>query len=131
MANILPTTMEYFDKLLGEQLLEGEGGGGSSDFSTAEVTIINTGESGWALLAPIALEEELVIRGQTYPIGMYSAIQGIIAANTTTVVKLALFNGHAYIEKMALPFTIESTSGDITLNGNFYDITGDCSITIS
>ena len=30
MANILPTTMEYFDKLLGEQLLEGEGGGGSS-----------------------------------------------------------------------------------------------------
>lgn len=30
MANILPTTMEYFDKLLGEQLLEGEGGGGGS-----------------------------------------------------------------------------------------------------
>jgi len=30
MAN-LPTTMEYFDNLLGEQLTE-EGGGGSSDF---------------------------------------------------------------------------------------------------
>ena len=38
MANTLPTTMEYYDNLLGEQLTEG--GGGSSDFSTAEVTII-------------------------------------------------------------------------------------------
>jgi len=44
MANTLPTTMEYFDNLLGEQLTE-EGGGGSSDFSTAEVTIVNGSES--------------------------------------------------------------------------------------
>lgn len=41
MANTLPTTMEYFDNLLGEQLTDGGGsGGGSSDFSTAKVTII-------------------------------------------------------------------------------------------
>ena len=30
MADYLPTTMKYFDTLLGEQLLEGEGGGGGS-----------------------------------------------------------------------------------------------------
>lgn len=42
MAN-LPTTMEYFDNLLGEQLTEG--GGGSSDFSTATLTINFTGDN--------------------------------------------------------------------------------------
>lgn len=43
MAN-LPTTMEYFDNLLGEQLTEGggSGGGGSSDFSKA--ILVNTEE---------------------------------------------------------------------------------------
>lgn len=105
----------------------GSGGGGSSDFSTAEVTIVNTGESTWALVAPIVLEEGT----QTYPIGMYSALEGIIAGNTTTVVKVALFSGHAYIDTMANPFTVVSTSGNITLNNDICDITGDCTITIS
>ncbi len=38
MANTLPTTMEYFDNLLGEQLTEGggSGGGGSSDLVPLE-----------------------------------------------------------------------------------------------
>lgn len=41
MANTLPTTMEYFDNLLGEQLTEGggSGGGGSLEFVVPEQTV--------------------------------------------------------------------------------------------
>lgn len=38
MANTLPTTMEYFDNLLGEQLTDGGGGGGGC--TTAKVKVI-------------------------------------------------------------------------------------------
>jgi len=39
MENTLPTTIEYFDNLLGEQLTEG-GGGGGDGFTKANVTVI-------------------------------------------------------------------------------------------
>lgn len=47
MAN-LPTSIKNLNTLLGEQLTEG-GGGGSSDFSTAQLTIANTGSSPYAV----------------------------------------------------------------------------------
>ena len=44
MADYLPTTMKYFDTLLGEQLLEGEGGGGGSWQTVFEGSVTTVAE---------------------------------------------------------------------------------------
>ena len=127
MANTLPTTMEYFDNLLGEQLTEGggSGGGGSSDFSTAEVTIVNNGSVSRTLDIPSCFESTEsplglpFINYQTQP----------VASGESATFKVALYKGTAMLNSK-LSF---ETSGNITHNDtyNIYLITGDCTITIS
>lgn len=115
-ANNLPTTMEYFDNLLGEQLLEGGGGG---DFSTANLQIVNQG--GY----PINLTFATVLRN-TATFGGYTEY---IDSN---VLPIILYKGFAGLMVELLSGGNISVSGAIeNQEDNFYIVTGDCTITIS
>lgn len=122
MANTLPTTMEYFDNLLGEQLTDGGGsGGGSSDFSTAEVSVENnTGE----------LIDGRYVSVVDTPISTVRPMNALsFNSSRTYIVPLYkgscnwVFDGTANV----------SVSGDIEWNSENRTafITGDCTITIS
>jgi len=103
----------------------------ASDFSIAEVTIVNNTDGGYGFIAPIVLEEDFSFGKGVYKRGIHSAVQGIIPESGTTTVKIALFDGHAYFDSRDNMFSIESTSGNISVDGYIYDITGDCTITTS
>lgn len=115
MANTLPTTMEYFDNLLGEQLTEG--GGGSSDFSTANVTV-NVNTQQFEFYAPIINEEHGYL-------GSYDSIN----PSESETLTVCLYKGKALTQF----FTdgVVSVSGNAQLNNDQILITGDCTITIS
>ena len=118
MANTLPTTMEYFDNLLGEQLTEG-GGGGSSDFSTAKVTVTG-GESSTIQGICIATDEYGEYLDNLYP----------VQSDDPQDIRAVLYKGVGTVKIQ--------TEGTLNVSGNIqqvtseaYDITGDCAITIS
>lgn len=104
------------------------GGGGSSDFSTAEVTIINnTGDD-------LDLENSMPRIIDDYEEGENAIITWIfVSANSSEVLTGVLYQGVSVIRFMA--------STDVAITGNatketvaiFQDvtITGDCTITIS
>ena len=109
-----------------------EGGGGSSDFSTAEVTIINNKE--WYIQAancPVALvEDEMLIGGFA------------VDPNSQSVFDVIIYKGYAHILEIMTganidtPIDLEteaSLSGNAVYNAEdeLIDITGDCTITIS
>lgn len=98
-----------------------EGGGGSSDFSTAEVTLINSGSA--------------------MGIGLYLCVVDDVNNSTDTTARLIvgtsktfnaiLYNGEAYAS-LYDSTSIDSYDGNIEPAGkNGYVITGDCTITIS
>lgn len=131
MANTLPTTMEYFDNLLGEQLTEGGGsGGGESDFSTGEVTVNIIGGSqelkvtfdALAFLSIDLEEDETAITTNPSFRGQGS-------------VPCVLYRGHAYatlIPPENYSITNVSTEGNVSVQDNIYvDIRGNGSITIT
>lgn len=117
----IPTNMQYFNELLGEQL--GGGGGGSSDFSTAQVTIVLEGEIGeiteiiWHDCPTVDTANDLLV--------------GLAYVDTfPTVITVPLYKGKCYWDHSVMP-------GVITLSGNIEEfwegmlITGDCTITIT
>lgn len=104
-----------------------EGGGGSSDFSTAEVTIVNTYSSDFMIQMAIMKSEE----GIEATLGMLSNWQ----IDSGMIANVILYKGTAgaMIDGFPLdaPPTI-ATSGNIqNMEGHSYLITGDCTITIS
>ena len=114
MANTLPTTMEYFDNLLGEQLTEG--GGGSSDFSTATMSVIgdpNVAELYFPYVSDFNGVDTIrtkVSSDAPFTIVMYKGSATLIDTNNQ----------------------ITSAEGNIQDKGRgYYLITGDCTITIS
>ena len=111
MANWLKNyTKWYFDPTI-----EG-GGGGSSDFSTANVTINNpNGSDGVAI--PYLVD------------GVISPLLDESAFGETFEIVVPLGSNGA----IARPFgeSFVSTSGNIVQDGDNYIITGDCTITIS
>lgn len=117
MADYLPTAMKYFDTLLGEQLLEGEGGGGgSSDFSTAEVTV-NAGKQ-FEFNVPLINDE----------FGYLGSYDNINPGDSETLT-IGLYKGKALTR--FLTDGVVSVSGNAQLNNEQILITGDCTITIS
>jgi hypothetical protein len=107
-------------------------GGGSSDFITAKLTVINNKE--WHIQAadcPVALvEDEMLFGGFS------------VNANSQSVFDVIIYKGHAYIFEMVTgvsldtPIDLEteaSLSGNAAYNAEdeLIDITGDCTITIS
>lgn len=114
MAN-LPTSIKNLNTLLGEQLTDG-GGGGSSDFSTATVTVSGSD----MLTLPIIQEAD---PAQGAPAFLMVASQEI-GSGTYNV---PLYKGGLMV---TLPLNV-TVSGDIQDVGMGYFITGDCTITIS
>lgn len=104
---------------------EEAGGGGSSDFSTAEVTSSNDSEEN----IPVT------VIGEIGP-NMESVIESSIGAGRTATA--VLYKGHQYVAIGPKTVTINSGSAEIITipdpmfgDMNFLDITGDCTITIS
>lgn len=127
---------DLFDIAVARKLSGGGGGGGSSDFSTAQVTIVNN----FPVSVPITLygaigdySDEYGLSPNTLPscAGTKFAEQ---SANTTEVYNLALCETHGIIS-MNSSYMV-SVAGNIerliTEEGCvIYDITGDCTITIT
>lgn len=119
MANTLPTTMEYFDNLLGEQLTEGGGGG---EIETAQV--IFRSSSGTYRVASCGIETNNLIIGKISE----------VATNQSFMVKIPLIDGKAHISAegfLDVDFTeMPIFSGGITMGEDGIVITGDGSITL-
>lgn len=101
-----------------EGLASSGGGGGSSDFSTAEVTLIQKEASQRGLLLPSISNDTFEL--QEYQSGIHT---------------VPLYKGSLFIMDMSNLGIIESVSGDIEELGEgkdyYYRIFGDCTITIS
>lgn len=116
----IPTNMQYFNELLGEQL--GGGGGGSSDFSTAQVTVVMEGEPEegepfemiWSNCPVIDTANDLLV-GSGY-------------TDASTVLTVPLYKGKCYWEHATRGLTI---SGNIEEFWEGLLITGDCTITVT
>lgn len=127
---ILPGSIKNLNTLLGEQLLDGEGGGGgSSDFSTAEVTINN--ESGTtipAIYIQNVIEENAL--GAESPSGVINAVYNI---GSTASIRVPLYKGGALwqIGDELLDYEISVSGSATKVSSAIYHITGDCTITIS
>ena len=118
--------MDYYDILLASKLSEG-GGGGSSDFSTAEVTTINkTNETIMGIHIPTVCEENEL--GEGSPAVLFNEM--IIPTGTSTH-KVRMYKGLAYCGNVLFngDFII-TTSGNIEFEDTNAFITGDCTITI-
>ena len=101
-------------------------GGGSSDFSTAEVTVVNNTSYDGVLGYGATVFEE-----NGYYEGMPALTQAelYIEPNSTMTYTMALYKGNAIL---SLRNTASSISGNITqIDGSLYMVTGDCTITIS
>ena len=111
------------------------GGGGSSDFSTAEVTLINSANVNKCVLIPNVEEADPPLVPNAWVQSMVS-----MSANETFILNVPLYKGHCVIsvgasgdqvtgEPVASSFAVTSGSATSSLLG--VDITGDCTITIS
>ena len=97
-----------------------DGGGGDSDFSTAEVTVINTSsEYANTLKGSIVIDAGSEF-GTTYEMD--------ISVGQTITANVIMYKGNSIV----FISDVESTSGAIqSIGGNRYLITGDGTITIS
>lgn len=111
----------------------GDGSGGDSDFTTAEVTLVNGTSSNLAVLIPFAYEED-----PPDPPGIIGVRQ--LFPNETATLKVPLYKGYGYayggisgdkVQGVLVARTLVITSGEATAEGNFVTITGDCTITAS
>lgn len=127
LTSIAHGTVAEVDSTVGNELItEGlaeeysSGGGGSSDFSTAELIFSKSGGVAGNLIVPWVVDD-----------GEYnSALGDVVESGTYNII---LYRGNAYatfIQYGTGPFNIAGT-GDIEIDGTDMYITGDCTITIS
>lgn len=99
-----------------------EGGGGSSDFSTATVTLIasdidiRTFVEGLPVLESDGLRTEYELN---------------LEAHGQVEKTIALYKGKAIITSFGMALNVTNMTGNITDDGTAYVITGDCSITFA
>lgn len=117
-----------------EQGIANASGGGGSDFSMAEVTLVNSADSNRAVLIPVCYEPSPFDPDAS----VGSTVQMVV--NDTLKLNVPLYKGHCSIRKgisedrlqgvtVATSFTV--TSGSATSSMEGVDITGDCTITVS
>lgn len=101
-------------------------GGGSSDFSTAEVTVINnTGHNNGLAIPTICEANEL---GEGSPAMILNTM---VCPSGETTRRVCLYKGLAYCSGVFPPASSITTSGNITIDENDnVNITSDCTITI-
>lgn len=109
------------DGVIGSVKLNGEeygGGGGSSDFSTATLTITGTNR-GFINVANVLVVPDYNLEGTNY--------QSALTDDALTVI---LYKGKAYAVAGS---TVQSVSGNITYDSDmeWYVITGDCTVNFS
>lgn len=97
-----------------------EGGGGESDFSTAEVTINDTDGAGWLIIGAFILDRD-----------SDSTIYPQIYSDEEESIQLALYKGKSVIAFPNNSAGDVTVSGDAVNNGDNITVTGDCTITIS
>lgn len=106
----------------GETIWESGGGGGSSDFSTAQVTIVGEYPESETLNVPSIIEVGML----DFPIPTILTT----SPRGATVFTVPLYKGHVMM--MGIDYVV---SGNIVKHVEdgwiWYDITGDCTITIS
>ena len=114
----ISTNMKYFNELLGEQLLDEEQGGGSSDFTTALVSIVNnSGDTYYDGFIPVVHEE-----------------YGVMDVVSIIEEGPSIFTVPLYKNKLAVHFSGATVSGDITvddLDDTLLFIEGDGTITLA
>ena len=93
-----------------------EGGGGSSDFSTAEVTIVNNSSTSFNPQLAIIEDETLKSTGN------------ITKQNSATFNEVLLYKGSRSFAVALLTPTVE---GNASVSGSTVTITGDCVITLT
>lgn len=97
------------------------GGGGESDFSTAEVTLINGGSAMGIGLYLCVVDD----------VNNCTATTARLIDGTSKTFNAILYNGEAYAS-LYDSTSVDSYDGNIETSGkNGYVITGDCTITIS
>lgn len=104
------------------------GGGGSSDFSTAQV-VIGEGVSGMLEATLVDVSEEWELPEGSLPLVLISKD---ITSSSRETFDVCLYNGHT----LFYDYSGVAVTGNITLlttaqDTPIYDITGDCTITIS
>lgn len=124
--------VESTDGVIGSVKVNGQeygGGGGSSDFSTAEVAIVNgSGTTIPMIYIENVIEENAL--GEESPAGVINAVYNI---GSTASIRVPLYKGGALWQIGDELFDYEiSVSGSATkVASAIYHITGDCTITIS
>ena len=109
--------------LFREKLIEGvtsksEGGGGSSDFSTAEVTVSGaTGEEATVLLMPIIEDSDRRTGIEAFDVN---------ASPIQKTYNVPLYKGHCLIKVNS--GDVDGLAGNVTLNRSWLDVTGNCSL---
>ena len=115
----LDTNGMYFFDGTAWQSIGGSGGGGSSDFSTAEVTFAGTGTE--RFYCPV------IINGHLYNGVLYGS--QFAEDRTYTIV----YSSESSIQMVLVNTTPTDVTGDAYYDdeGGYVDIEGDCTITIS
>lgn len=98
-----------------------EGGGGSGDFSTAQVTFINNTETNVDAACMVIYEED----GEEY-----AEFEFGCGPSLTGIGEIVLFKGSAYLVWSDSAATYTGT-GAVEIEGNETVITGNCTITAS
>ena len=106
-----------------------EGGGGSSDFSTADVTITNESSTTIPVIYIQNVVEENAL-GTESPAGVLNAVYNI---GSTASIRVPLYKGGALwqIGDELLDYEISVSGSATKVSSAIYHITGDCTITIS
>lgn len=128
----IPTNMSYFNELLGEQL----GGGGDSDFSTAQVTLNLTAmddEENPVTLVAESIKSEFLFASVPYTSEIFEVVNhqvNVLMSQNYGVISAIMAldeNDNMYSQINGTP----TTTGGVTWNaeGNFFEVTGDGTIT--
>ena len=102
-------------------------GGGSSDFSTATITVVNNRKYVYTIYGAFLTsgDDEHDVPPMTYS-DLY--IDGDDTSATTTYGNVIMYKGTAFISTAR--HDIMTVDGKITKRGNGFVVTGDCTITI-
>ena len=101
------------------------GGGGSSDFSTAEVTFVNTTVDTFVIYMAAAFHDD------TAPEDDMTAATVGINASSTNIYTAVLYHGAGMLQLPEGASYTMSATGDIAVYDNIAIITGDGTVTIS
>ena len=117
--------MNLFDIVVAKALAGSSGGGGSSDFSTATMTVVMNGTTSLvSILVPCAM----TIEEDDFASAFYDT--EVLRDESPNITTCILYKGMAVAHFNCDPSKISAT-GSVEFEGTDAFITGDCTITIS